>query len=264
MSIRRAIEKQNQEGATALIPYFMLGDPDLETTKRIVSGLAEAGATAVELGLPFTDPIADGPTIQKATTRALKHPFSLRAVFDVVKSLRADGCDIPIALYTYSNLIFNIGYQRFDKLANEAGIQGTLIVDLPPEEASEFMGDSGMNLESIFLCSPTTSPERLELIDRYSTAFTYYVAHKGVTGIRDTLPDGIKQKLLSLRKKVTGPLGVGFGISKPDHAKELASYADAIVIGSAYVQLFENYQGERLVDEVKIFTHAIVDVLSKT
>lgn len=269
-TIRAAIAEKNQEGSAALIPYIMLGDPDFETTAQVIRTLSKAGAAVIELGVPFTDPIADGPVIQKATERALQNPFSFEAIFDFVKKLRNEGEEIPIAIYSYSNLIFNLGYDVFCQKANEAGIQGTLIVDLPPEEAEDFMGpknsENSENLESletIFLCSPTTSPERLALVNAASTGFTYYVARKGVTGMRSDLPEGVAEKFNELRKVITTPLAVGFGISEPQHAQAFAQYADAVVIGSAYVNMFERLSGGALLKEIEDFTASVVTALSK-
>ncbi|ASC72892.1 Tryptophan synthase alpha chain [Halomicronema hongdechloris C2206] len=263
-TIRDSIKEKNRDGYTALVPYILLADPDFETTKQVIFALSRTGCTAIELGLPFTDPIADGPVIQKATERALNKDISLKLIFQFISDLRKEGLKIPIAIYTYSNLVYNIGYDSFCKEAIKAGIQGVLIVDLPPEEAHEFMNvNSQDSLETIFLCSATTSEERLPKINSASTGFTYYVAQKGVTGMRESLPDGLTEKLTKLREYITTPLAVGFGISKPKHAKALAPYADAIVIGSAYVNMFESYQGRELVEKIESFTTSIVSELKK-
>lgn len=264
ISIRDAIIKKNENNATALIPYIMVADPDFGTTRAVLHSFEEAGVAAIELGLPFTDPIADGPVIQKATERALQNPFSLKKIMDFIQSVRDEGLTVPIALYTYSNLVFNIGYDVFAQSFSKAGVQGALIVDVPPEEAEDFMGKEKSNpLETIFLCSPTTSVERLEMVNKASTAFTYYVAQKGVTGIRDELPAGLTEKLASLRDVIKTPLGVGFGISKPEHAKILAPHTDAVVIGSAYVNMFAEYKGTELVQKIRSFTDPVIDALGR-
>jgi tryptophan synthase alpha chain len=261
--ISEAIINKNRENSAALIPYITFGDPNLATTREVVRVLAEEGAAAIELGLPFTDPVADGPVIQRAMERSLRNSFSLEVVFKFVESIRSDGITIPIALYTYCNLIHNISYETFSHRCQDAGIDGVLIVDLPPEEISSFTGmESNNTLETIFLCSPTTSPERLKKIADAASGFTYYVVQKGVTGVRDVLPIDVYKKLLELREIVKSPIGVGFGISKPEHAKALAPYADAIVIGSAYVSLFERYEGRELLERVRKFTRPIITALT--
>lgn len=263
-TIRQAIMQANDKKSAALIAYITAGDPDLDTTKRAIKALSDSGVSVIELGVAFTDPVADGSAIQKSARRALKNPFSMDGIFELVKSVRNDGVETPIALYTYGNPVFNLGYKRFVEKSVEAGVQGSLIVDLPPEETAEFTENyKNPYFENIYLCSPTTNLDRLQEINKASTAFTYYVAQKGVTGVRSELPEGLTDKLVELRKIITTPLGVGFGISKPEHARILAPYADAVVIGSAYVNMFENYQGDDLIKNIADFTLSVADSLNR-
>lgn len=265
ISISTMLCKKRAEKKSALVAYITAGDPDLATTKAALHTLEKSGVSAIEIGLPFTDPVADGPVIQRAAERSLEKGFRIEALFEMIREARAEGLSVPLILYTYSNLVFVYGYNSFAKKAAEAGIQGILIVDLPPEEFSSFRGEPAQDpLEHIFLCSPTTNPERLKLIDDTSSAFVYYVAHSGVTGIRDQLPEGLEDKLSFLRANIKKPLAVGFGISCPEHARLLAPHADLIVIGSAYVQIFEDHghNRESLLQTLEAFTRSLVSAIN--
>ena len=246
------------EGQAALIPYIAAGDPDLATTRSAIRTLAEAGADMIELGIPFTDPIADGPTIQQSCERALRHPFSLADILNLVRDIRADGVEIPIILMSYANPIFAAGFENFASQAAASGVDGVLVTDIPPEEAEDYAASMNAHgLKTVFLCSPTTSIERLQMIGRASTGYVYYVAHAGVTGIRDSLPPDIADTLKKLKSSLSKPLCVGFGISTPQQARALSPHADGLIVGSAIVRHFEDKQGDSLQESLHSFTQSL-------
>jgi tryptophan synthase alpha chain len=253
--IQNAFEKQ----LPLIIPYLTMGDPDSETTYQSIRTLADAGADMIELGVPFTDPAADGPTIQKSAERALLNPFSLQHIFTLAKRLRQDGVTIPLVLMSYTNPIYVYGFDLFCKEAADSGIDGLLLTDMPPEESADYLkAAQAAKLDTVFLCSPTTSPERLSLVDQSSSAYVYYVARAGVTGVRPDLPEDIQDKLTMIRQSIGNRLCVGFGISTPAQATVLAPYVDGIIIGSALVNLFERYQGQVLQEQIHLFMSGIV------
>ncbi|HCM84055.1 MAG TPA: tryptophan synthase subunit alpha [Alphaproteobacteria bacterium] len=245
----------------AFIPYITAADPDLATTLAAMKMLADAGADIIELGIPFTDPIADGPTIQKATERALKNDFRMPDMFDVVRQFRASHAT-PVLLMTYANPVFSMGYDKFCAGAAAAGVNAVLITDLPPEEACAFRGAAHENnLGTVFLCSPTTTPERLKLIDQAATEFVYYIAHAGVTGVRTDLPTDVAEKLQKLKSQLQNKLCVGFGVSTPEQARALSAHADGVIVGSAVVKLFEKYQCDELLVQLKSFTQKMAEAV---
>ncbi|NOZ01837.1 MAG: tryptophan synthase subunit alpha [Deltaproteobacteria bacterium] len=232
-----AIEGARAKGRAAFIPYVTAGDPSLEATALFAKTLAAAGADILELGVPFTDPFADGPVNQSAAQRALLGGTTLNGILDAVTHMRASGLDIPIVLFTYFNPVLNMGRRDFCRLSRKAGVDGALIVDLPPEEADSYIEEARRSgLETVFLASPTTSPERLRLIDASSTGFVYYVSRLGVTGARENLSATLAEELNTVKGTVKAPVAVGFGISTPDQAREAAAHADAVVVGSALVK----------------------------
>ncbi|MBL8711687.1 MAG: tryptophan synthase subunit alpha [Alphaproteobacteria bacterium] len=236
MSLRNALST----GKSAFIPFVMAGDPNMAETEKIVAALERAGATALELGVPFSDPVADGVTVQKAAERALAGGATLNGVLELVKKLRANGVKMPICLFSYLNPIYMMGYETFITAALKAGAQGALIVDLPPEEAGDYHTAAKKNgFETVFLCSPTTTRERLKLVDDYSSGFVYYVSREGVTGAQSALPQQLEQKIAALKTELKNPVAIGFGISTPDHVKALTGKADGIVVGSALVKIIE-------------------------
>ncbi|HYD18588.1 MAG TPA: tryptophan synthase subunit alpha [Patescibacteria group bacterium] len=236
MSLRKALTG----GKSAFVPFVMAGDPSMAVTEKIVIALEKAGADALELGVPFSDPVADGVTVQKAAERALAAGATLQGVLDLVKKLRASGVKIPICLFSYLNPIYMMGYEAFITAAKSAGAQGALIVDLPPEEAEEYQALAKQHgFETVFLCSPTTTPERLKLVDDYSTGFVYYVSREGVTGAQAALPAQVNDRITALKQQLKNPLAIGFGISTPEHVRALRGKADGIVVGSALVKIIE-------------------------
>lgn len=236
MSLRNALST----GKSAFIPFVMAGDPNMAETEKIVAALERAGATALELGVPFSDPVADGVTVQKAAERALAGGATLNGVLELVKKLRANGVKMPICLFSYLNPIYMMGYEAFITAALKAGAQGALIVDLPPEEAGDYHAAAKKHgFETVFLCSPTTTQDRLKLVDDYSSGFVYYVSREGVTGAQNALPQQLEQKIAALKTALKNPVAIGFGISTPDHVKALTGKADGIVVGSALVKIIE-------------------------
>lgn len=223
-------------GRKALIPYVTAGDPNPEVTVPLMHVMVAAGADIIEMGVPFSDPMADGPVIQAACERALKHHVSLRKVLDMVKQFRAQDKDTPVILMGYLNPIEVMGYAAFAQAAQTAGVDGVLTVDLPPEEASDFLVElKQVAIDPIFLLSPNTSDERVRKVAAVASGFLYYVSFKGVTGANRLDVGAVAAKLSSIRKLTQLPLGVGFGIRDAQSAAEVSRVADAVVVGSALV-----------------------------
>jgi len=218
----------------ALVAYLVAGDPDLEFTAQLVPALAEAGADLVELGVPFSDPLADGIVNQLGSQRALDSGTTLPKVLDLVARLRKEKCDIPLVLFTYYNPVFAYGREKFEKDAAQAGADGLLLLDLPPEEADTDLPPSD-TLRRIVLVAPTTPEARLKEITRRASGFIYYVSREGVTGMQQSLPASLSERVNLLKKTTPLPVCVGFGISNPAQAGEVAKLADGVVVGSAIV-----------------------------
>jgi tryptophan synthase alpha chain len=246
------------------IPYICAGDPTLKATVDLSLALEKAGADILELGVPFSDPLADGIVNQLAAQRALSAGATVRGVLDCAREIRKKS-EIPIVLYTYANPIMQFGFAEFHRVAQEAGVDGVLILDLPPEEDLEaFAGD----LIHIRLIAPTTPPERVSRIAQGARGFLYYVSREGVTGARQTLASSLAGKLAELRKASELPIAVGFGISTADQAREVAGCADAVVVGSAIVSQIAEHGGkpglaERVVAFVKPIAAAVKDAGSR-
>jgi tryptophan synthase alpha chain len=239
------------------IPYICAGDPDLKVTVDLSLALANAGADILELGVPFSDPLADGIVNQLAAQRALSAGATVRGVLDSVRRIRA-GSQVPIVLYTYLNPIMQFGLDEFHREAAAAGVDGLLILDLPPEEEGEA---SAGNLLHIRLIAPTTSPQRIAEITRNAQGFLYYVSREGVTGARKDVSASLADNLKQIRKLSDLPIAVGFGISNPQQACEVARHADAVVVGSAIVKMIEK-AGRKSVEEVRAFAREIVDAIN--
>lgn len=221
----------------ALIAYVMAGDPSIEATARIVLEIARAGADLIEIGVPFSDPIADGPTIQKAADRALKYNVSLSDVLHLVEDLRKQ-TQVPLILMSYCNPILAYGLSRFFKEAARVGVNGLIVPDLPPEEARDFLKLSRTGkIDMIFLVAPTTPDERLKKILKISRGFVYYVPLTGVTGSKLSGKEAVCRRVSELKTHTDRPVAVGFGISTPEEAKEVAQVADGVIVGSALVKI---------------------------
>ncbi|MDH3514482.1 MAG: tryptophan synthase subunit alpha [Gammaproteobacteria bacterium] len=233
-------EALQQDGRRALIPYFTAGDPEPWMTVPLMHALVKSGADILELGVPFSDPMADGPVIQRASERALKHKISLTRVLEIVREFREKDKTTPVVLMGYLNPIEVMGYKCFAGAAADAGVDGVLTVDLPPEEAQAYKAAlKPRGLDTIFLLAPTSSVERIKLIARSASGFIYYVSLRGVTGAANLDVTEVARKLREIRRHAKLPLGVGFGISGPEAAAQVAETADAVIVGSAVVRRME-------------------------
>ena len=226
-------------GKKGFIPFITAGDPDLTTTEKLLVTLAQSGATLIELGVPFSDPMADGPVIQRASERALKNNFGLQEILDLVARARKQ-IDIPIILFSYYNPLFQFGLKRLAEAAKEAGLDGVLVTDLSPEESGEFLRElRAHDLDLIFLVAPTSTDERLKLVAERASGFIYAVSRAGVTGTRGTVSAEAEKLVNRVRKFSELPVAVGFGISNAEQVKDVHRYADAVVVGSAIVAEME-------------------------
>ncbi len=246
--IRACFEDCRIKQRKALIPFITAGDPNPTLTVPLMHALVEAGADILELGVPFSDPMADGPVIQRASERALKYHVSLKQVFEMVKEFRTQNTKTPIVLMGYLNPLEAYTYQRVAKEAADAGVDGFLIVDLPPEEADALIKPLQQHdLDMIFLTAPTTQASRIEKIAQQASGFIYYVSVKGVTGSKDLDIQGVSDKLTEIRHFTQLPIGVGFGIKNAETAAKIAKVADAVIVGSALVQLIENIEENQII-----------------
>jgi len=228
-----------EAGEMGLVAYITAGDPSLATSEKIVLAAAEAGADVIELGVPFSDPVADGPTIQRASERALRSATSLAGVIDLVRRLRLQ-TDVPLMLFSYFNPILQMGVEKFAEAAAKAGADGVLATDLTPEEAAEYRAAmQAHGLDTIFLAAPTSTDERLAKIAEVSSGFLYLISRTGVTGARESFPEDLPALARRARRFTKLPLAVGFGISQPVHVTVLGGIADAAVVGSALVAEIE-------------------------
>lgn len=252
--IKATFEQLKQRREPALIPFVTAGDPDLATSAAIIHALVEAGADLIELGIPFSDPMADGPTIQAASERALASGTTLAGVLDLVRTVRLN-TNIPLVLMGYYNPVYRYGVERFAADAAEAGIDGLLLVDLPPEEASELqpmLQAKGISL--ITLLAPTTPPERMRQLAATAEGYLYYVSMTGVTGVSQVDTAAIEAVVRQLRAESPVPVAVGFGITTPADAAAVARFADGVVVGSALVRIIEQQGGSaELLTKVKSF-----------
>ena len=228
-----------REGKKGFIPFITAGDPDLATTEKLLVTLAQSGATLIELGVPFSDPMADGPVIQRSSERALKNNFGLQEILDVVARARKQ-IDVPIILFSYYNPLFQFGLKRLAGAAKDAGLDGVLVTDLSPEESGEFERElRARELDMIFLVAPTSTDERLKLVAERASGFIYAVSRAGVTGTRETVSTEAEKLVNRVRKFSELPMAVGFGISSAAQVADVHRYADAVVVGSAIVAEME-------------------------
>ena len=256
--IKARFAQLKQQNKKALIPFFTAGDPTPALTVPLMHALAEAGADIIELGVPFSDPMADGPTIQRSSERALLHNVCLKDILGLVRAFRKQNDATPVVLMGYANPIEAMGYENFASQAQAAGVDGVLTVDYPPEECAEFLACLAQHeLDPIFLLSPTSVDARVAAVAKVARGFVYYVSLKGVTGAANLDLAEVKARMSQLRKQISLPLGVGFGIRDGAMAKSMAEFADAVVIGSRIVQEIENAPPEQVTARVGALVKSI-------
>ncbi|HEX2165065.1 MAG TPA: tryptophan synthase subunit alpha [Thermoanaerobaculia bacterium] len=261
--IADAFARCREEGRAAFVPFLMAGDPDLPTSVRLLEALAAGGADVIEVGVPFSDPVADGPVNQRAAGRALAAGARLPAVLETIARCR-ERIAAPIVLFTYFNPVHRRGVARFAEQAAASGVDGVLCVDLPPEEAEGELVPTlhGAGVDTVFLVAPTSTKERVARAAAASSGFVYYVSRTGVTGTRDRLPPELVKEVKRLRKRIDLPLVVGFGISDPAQVAAVGGIADGVVVGSALVRMVEEGAGDpelpaRLEERVRELAEAL-------
>jgi len=262
--IDNCFARLRSEKRKGFIPYICAGDPSLAKTVDLALALEKAGADLLELGLPFSDPLADGIVNQLAAQRALAAGATVRGVFDCVRKIRKTS-QIPIVLYSYLNPIFQFGLEKFHREAEAAGVDGLLVLDLPPEEDGGEAAAGGIatgNVLHIRLVAPTTLADRMAKIAAAAKGFLYYVSREGVTGAQKTISSSLSEQVAQLRKLSGLPIAVGFGISNAQQAREVARHADAVVVGSAIVDLIAKH-GSGSVEKVSVFARAIADAIRR-
>jgi tryptophan synthase alpha chain len=239
--IEETFSELKREGRKGFIPFITAGDPDLVSTAEILIELSRAGATLIELGVPFSDPMADGPVIQRASERALKHSFGVEQILELVSEARKE-IQTPVILFTYFNPLLQFGLERLAREARTAGVDGVLVTDLSPEESGEFERELRANdLDMIFLVAPTSTDERLKLVAEHARGFIYAVSRAGVTGVRTSVSAEAEKLVNRVRRFSPLPIAVGFGISNVEQVKDVHRYADAVVVGSAIVAEMERH-----------------------
>lgn len=261
--IAQCFRALHKTGDKALVTFITAGDPDLTTTAEMIPLLEQSGADIIELGIPFSDPMADGPTIQLSSERALAAGTTLEAILAMVRSVRASTA-IPIVLMGYLNPLHAYGFDRFCRDAVEAGVDGVLLVDMPPEEAKPFLRLAATHgLKVILLLTPTSDAARMATVARLGHGFVYYVTVTGVTGARQEVSASLATEMAQVRNSISKlPIVAGFGISTPEQAATVAPMADGIVVGSAIVKLFQQYSGADLKREVSRFVGSIKQAIS--
>jgi len=248
----------------AFIVYIAAGDPSLGATEKLIVEFEKSGVDLIELGVPFSDPLADGPTIQKASQRALRQGVNLKAILKMARSVRKK-TEIPLVFMTYYNPVYRYGVKKFVRDSKAAGIDGVIIPDLPPEEAKEIIDISRIeNFATIFLAAPTSTKKRLKEIAAKTSGFIYYVSLMGVTGARKKLPGDIVKHVRGLKKITKKPVCVGFGISEPEQAKKISRLADGVIVGSAIIKVIEkNIGGKGLIEKVTRFVKSLERAVHK-
>ncbi len=240
--IAETFARLRQGGKKGFIPFITAGDPDLKTTRELIVELTRVGATVIELGVPFSDPMADGPVIQRASERALRHGFGLTEILQTVAEVRSQ-TDVPMVLFSYFNPLLQFGIEKLAREGKAAGVDGILVTDLAPEEAGKFSSVlRAKDLDMIFLVAPTSTDERLKMVAERASGFIYAVSRTGVTGAREEMSAEAEALVKRVRQFSDLPVAVGFGISKPEHVVDVWRYADAAVVGSAIVREIEQAQ----------------------
>ncbi|PKO26310.1 MAG: tryptophan synthase subunit alpha [Betaproteobacteria bacterium HGW-Betaproteobacteria-8] len=253
--IQSTFAKLAQQNKKALIPYITAGDPHPKHTVNLMHALVESGADMIELGVPFSDPMADGPVIQRASERALAHHVGLGDVLEMVRNFRSEDAETPIILMGYANPVEAMGIETFVDHAKAVGVDGVLTVDYPPEECTEFVALlKSRDIDPIFLLSPTTEASRIDTIVQQASGFVYYVSLKGVTGSQNLDIAQVTERLRGIRNKTRLPIGVGFGVRDAATARQVAVIADAIVVGSRMVQEIENSSEQELLSNLATLT----------
>jgi tryptophan synthase alpha chain len=256
-------ERLKSENRAALMAYLTAGDPDPASTPGLIAALERGGADLIELGVPFSDPMADGPVIQRASDRALRAGTTMRRVLEIAREIRRRS-EIPILLFTYMNPVMRYGLEEIARDAAAAGIDGCLLTDLSVEEAGRYVGTMrNIGLDTVFLAAPTSTDQRLKLVAQYSTGFVYLVSRTGVTGERQSLSDAALPLIQRTRRFTDLPLALGFGISTCDQVKQAASVADGVVVGSAIVRLIETEAGKELESKLETFTRGLAKGLDR-
>lgn len=259
MRIRNKFKELKDNKKAALVTYITAGDPSMKMIPDIAFKLEESGADLIELGVPFSDPMADGPAIQLASERALRGGATLRGVLDAVVEIRKRS-EVPILLFGYYNPFLAYGLEELSKDAREAGADGILVVDLPPEEAGEFkIHTDKEGLDLVFLLAPTSTTERIELVAEQGSGFVYLVSVTGVTGERPAMDYSLESLVREIRKYTGLPVGVGFGVSAPEQAEKIAKFADAVIVGSAIVRIIERHSNNerKLLEEIGKFVNGL-------
>jgi tryptophan synthase alpha chain len=256
--IPRLFERLKNENRAGLVAYLTAGDPTPKHTARLIAALERGGADLIELGVPFSDPIADGPVIQAASDRALLAGTTMNAVLQIAREVRQQS-ESPLLLFTYLNPVMRYGFERLAKDAAAAGIDGCLLTDLSVEEAEQYVGAMrAQGLDTVFLAAPTSTERRLQLVAKYSSGFIYLVSRTGVTGEQTSVSNAVAPLVQSMRAVTNLPLAVGFGIANAGHARQVGQVADAVVVGSAVVRIIEKYgQSPDLEQELEEFAREL-------
>lgn len=257
--IEAKFNELRSEGRKGFIPYITAGDPSLEATEEIILELEHSGSDIIELGVPFSDPMADGPVIQRASERALRNNVSARDCLEIVRRVRQQS-EVPIVLFSYLNPLLALGLETLGEQLREAGVDGVLVTDLVPEEAEEFISRvRPAGIDTIFLVAPTSTDERIKLVAEASRGFVYAVSRTGVTGVQQSLSEAASDLVERVRRFTELPVAVGFGVSTPEHVAEVWRHADAAVVGSRIVAEIENNAGDpNLVPKVGALVRSLV------
>jgi tryptophan synthase alpha chain len=253
------LKKQNKK---ALIPFITAGDPSVDLTLKILHQMVKSGADMIEIGIPFSDPMADGPVIQRASERALANNVGIKKTFEIVKDFRSTNKTTPIILMGYANPIEAIGLDQFLTLCKDSDIDGVITVDYPPEESENYVKKlKEINVDAIFLLAPTTEKQRIEKIIKQASGFLYYVSLKGVTGAQNIDIDQVKGRVHEIKELTNLPVAVGFGVRDPETAKKVAEFSDAVVIGSRIIQEVESSSEDNLIPNIASIVESIKEAI---